>query len=41
MRFLPLVLRNLLRKETRTLLTVGPVLFPVFLVAIMDGLRAT
>jgi putative ABC transport system permease protein len=35
MRFLPLVLKNLLRKKTRTLLTVGAVLFPVFLVAFM------
>lgn len=35
MRFVPLVLRNLLRKKTRTLLTVGSVLFPVFLVAFM------
>ncbi len=35
MRFLSLVLKNLLRKKTRTLLTVGSVLFPVFLVAFM------
>src|SRR5512140_661960 len=35
MRFLPLILKNLLRKKTRTLLTVGSVLFPVFLVAFM------
>ena len=35
MRFVPLVLKNLLRKKTRTLLTVGSVLFPVFLVAFM------
>ncbi|HSB63598.1 MAG TPA: FtsX-like permease family protein [Thermoanaerobaculia bacterium] len=35
MRFLPLVLRNLLRKRTRTLLTVGSIVLPVFLVAFM------
>ncbi len=34
-RFLPLVLKNLLRKKTRTLLTVGSILFPVVLVAFM------
>ncbi len=34
-RFLPLVLKNLLRKKTRTLLTVGSILFPVLLVAFM------
>jgi putative ABC transport system permease protein len=34
-RFLPLVLKNLLRKKTRTFLTVGSILFPVVLVAFM------
>ncbi|MEO8054654.1 MAG: FtsX-like permease family protein [Acidobacteriota bacterium] len=34
-RFLPFVLKNLLRKKTRTILTVGSILFPVFLVAFM------
>jgi putative ABC transport system permease protein len=34
-RFLPYVLKNLLRRKTRTLLTVGSVLLPVFLVAFM------
>jgi len=34
-RFLPLVLKNVLRKKTRTILTVGSILFPVFLVAFM------
>jgi putative ABC transport system permease protein len=35
LRFLPFVLKNLLRKKTRTILTVGSILFPVFLVAFM------
>lgn len=35
MRFLPLVLKNLFRKKTRTLLTIGSILLPVFLVAFM------
>ena len=35
MKFLPLVLKNAFRKKTRTLLTVGSVLLPVFLVAFM------
>jgi putative ABC transport system permease protein len=34
-RFLPFVLKNLFRKKTRTLLTLGSILFPVFLVAFM------
>lgn len=34
-RFLPFVLKNLFRKKTRTILTVGSILFPVFLVAFM------
>ena len=34
-RFLPLVLKNLLRKRTRTILTVGSILLPVVLVAFM------
>jgi putative ABC transport system permease protein len=35
LRFLPFVLKNLLRKKTRTVLTVGSILLPVFLVAFM------
>ena len=34
-RFLPFVLKNLRRRKTRTLLTVGSIVFPVFLVAFM------
>ncbi len=34
-RFLPYVLKSLFRKRTRTILTVGSILFPVFLVAFM------
>lgn len=35
MRFLPLVLRNLLRKKTRTLLTVASILFPLLVIAFL------
>ncbi|MBK9062440.1 MAG: hypothetical protein IPL89_04505 [Acidobacteria bacterium] len=35
LRFLPFVLKNLLRKKTRTILTVGSISAPVFLVAFM------
>ncbi|MGE5345345.1 MAG: ABC transporter permease [Acidithiobacillales bacterium] len=35
MRFLPLVLKNLLRKKTRTLLTVASILFPLLVVAFL------
>jgi len=35
MRFLPLVVRNLLRKRTRTGLTVGSILLPVFVICML------
>ncbi len=35
LRFLPLVLKSLLRKKTRTLLTIASILLPVFLVTFM------
>jgi putative ABC transport system permease protein len=35
MRFLPLVLRNLFRKKTRTLLTVASILFPLLVIAFL------
>ncbi len=35
MRFLPLVVRNLLRKRTRTGLTVGSILLPVFVICLL------
>ena len=35
MKFLPLIWNGLFRKKTRTILTVGSILFPVFLVAFM------
>jgi putative ABC transport system permease protein len=35
MRFLPLILKNLLRKKTRTLLTVGSILFPLLVIAFL------
>lgn len=35
MRFLPLVLRNLFRKKTRTLLTIASILFPLLVIAFL------
>ena len=35
MRFLPLILKNVLRKKTRTLLTVGSIVLPLLLICLM------
>lgn len=35
MRFLPLILKNLLRKKIRTLLTIGSILFPLLVIAFL------
>lgn len=35
MRFLPLILKNLLRKKTRTLLTIGSIVFPLLVIAFL------
>ena len=35
MRFLPLVLKNLFRKKTRTLLTIASILFPLLVIAFL------
>jgi putative ABC transport system permease protein len=41
MRFLPLVLKNVFRKKTRSILTIGSILLPLFVICIMGTLLAT
>jgi putative ABC transport system permease protein len=41
MKFLPLILKNVFRKKTRSLLTVGSILLPLFVICIMGTLLKT
>lgn len=41
MKFLPFVLKNVFRKRTRSLLTIGSILLPLFVICIMGTLLAT
>ena len=41
MRFLPLVLKNVFRKKTRSILTIASILLPLFVICIMGTLLAT
>src|SRR5438477_189384 len=41
MKFLPLVLKNLLRKKTRSILTLGAILLPLFVICIMGTMLRT
>src|SRR5262249_42557400 len=41
MKYFPLVFKNLLRKKTRSLLTVGSILLPLFVICIMGTLLST
>ncbi len=41
MRFLPLILKNVFRKRTRSILTIGSILLPLFVICIMGTLLAT
>src|ERR1035437_6225628 len=41
MRFLPLVLKNVFRKKTRSILTIGSILLPLFVICILGTFLAT
>ncbi len=41
MRFLPLILKNVFRKKTRSVLTIGSILLPLFVICVMGTLLAT
>ncbi len=41
MKFLPFVLKNVFRKRTRSILTIGSILLPLFVICIMGTLLAT
>jgi len=41
MKFLPLILKNLLRKKTRSLLTIASILMPLFVICFLGTLLTT
>ena len=41
MKYLPLVVKNLFRKKTRSSLTIGSILLPFFVICILGTLLAT